>query len=273
MNRSVALLLAACCTGVLVGQAGSERQAPVGMRGRIAELVLPGSELVVAPTTHDAPIALRIAGVYPHGDRFRYDLEWAGLEPGTFDLARFLARKDGSPTADLPPIEVTVTSTLDPAVREPSPGESRELPRFSGYGTMQIAFAATWLVGLLAILLVGRKRRRRAAPPAAKPTLADRLRPFVEAAARGSASDGEKAELERLLLAFWRQRLGLVEAKADAALAAIRGHEEAGALLRQLEAWLHMPVPPQAVDVPALLAPYRDVAADAVASPQGAATR
>ncbi len=43
---------------------------------------------------------------------------------------------------------------------------------------------------------------------------------------------------------------------------AIRDHEQAGQLLRQLEAWLHMPEPPAEVDVQALLAPYRDVAAN-----------
>ena len=51
-----------------------------------------------------APVVLRIVDVYPHGTAFRYDLEYYGLEPGTFDLRDYLRRKDGSSTADLPPI-------------------------------------------------------------------------------------------------------------------------------------------------------------------------
>ncbi|MEO6593187.1 MAG: hypothetical protein ABIP94_00370, partial [Planctomycetota bacterium] len=101
----------------------------------------------------------------------------------------------------------------------------------------------------------------------AKPSLADRLRPLVEAVAAGRADDAGKAELERLLLAFWRARLGLKQAKAQAALAEMRQHAEAGALLRQLEAWLHMPVPPASLDVAALLAPYRSVSAESFDEP------
>ena len=81
------------------------------------------------------------------------------------------------------------------------------------------------------ILFFGRRRQIAAAAPAAKPTLADKLRPIVEAVASGDADDAQKAELERLLVAFWRQRLDLQEVKADRAITAIYEHEEAGRLL------------------------------------------
>jgi Ca-activated chloride channel family protein len=44
----------------------------------------------------------------------------------------------------------------------------------------------------------------------------------------------------------------------------MRKHPEAGPLLGQLEAWLHRPGPPEQVSVGALLAPYRDLPADAL---------
>ena len=46
---------------------------------------------------------------------------------------------------------------------------------------------------------------------------------------------------------------------AAAALAALRAHPEAGALLRALEQWLHSPEGAADADVEALLRPYRDV--------------
>ncbi|MCA8976763.1 MAG: hypothetical protein KDC98_18720 [Planctomycetes bacterium] len=257
-----ALLLSAA----LEAQAANQREATVGMRARIDELVLPGSELTVAPATHETPIVLRIVAAYQHGDHFRYDLEWSGLEPGSYDLKDFLARKDGAPVTDLPSIGVAVSATLPERERQPSEPDPIAPPRIGGYGTEQVIAAVIWIVGLLLILFVGRRRRRAAAAPLAKPTLADRLRPIVEAAASGAASEGQKAELERMLVAFWRERLDLVDAKADRALAEIRRHDEAGRLLRQLEAWLHMPEPPAPVDVQALLAPYRHIAADALES-------
>lgn len=237
------------------------RQATVGMRSRIDELVLPGTELIAAPAVAKAPVVLRVLAVRAHGDAFRYDLEWSGLEAGTHDLAKFLVRKDGSALAGLPAIPVVVKSVLPKQVKEPGELTAVEPPRLGGYSTLQWWVGGAWVVGLLAILLFGRKWRRKAAVLGAQPTLADRLRPIVEAVAAGRADEAAKAELERLLLAFWRHRLGLQDEKAGAAIAAIKQHAEAGALMRQLEVWLHMPNPPQAVDLQALLAPYRSVSA------------
>jgi hypothetical protein len=83
----------------------------------------------------------------------------------------------------------------------------------------------------------------------------------VVAAAEGRLDEGGKAELERLLLAYWRRRLGLEQQKVAQAMPVLREHAEAGVLLRELEAWLHRPGPRPATDVGRLLEPYRNVAA------------
>ena len=127
------------------------------------------------------------------------------------------------------------------------------------------AHLATYSEHLFAILLAGRAQRRAAQAASAQPaTLAERLQPMVEAAAAGQLDSAGKAQLERLLLAFWRRRLELEGVKAADAMPKLRNHGEAGALLRQLEDWLHRPKPTQDVDLGALLAPYRSVAAATV---------
>jgi hypothetical protein len=86
---------------------------------------------------------------------------------------------------------------------------------------------------------------------------------MVEAAIAGRLTLTEQAELERLLLAYWRRRLNLENSKPAEAIAKLRGHAEAGQVLRQLEAWLHRPPgPSDAVDVAGLLMPYRSLAAE-----------
>lgn len=258
-------LLAVLTTAVLaVAQARDQRAAAVGMRANIEQLVLPGTELVIGPADRQDPVAVRIVKVWPHGQIFRYDLEWTGLEPGSHDLKKYLVRKDGSSTDDLPAIVVEVKPTLASSAREPTEPEPRPAPRLAGYRTQQILFGVLWAAGLLAILFVGRKRKRAVAPPPVKPTLADRLRPLVEAVASGRADNAAKAELERMLVSFWRLRLDLREVKAAAALATIRQHPEAGALLRQVELWLHAPEPPSDFDLGKLLEPYRSVTADSL---------
>ena len=259
-----AAVAAALLAAPLAAQARDERTATVGMRAVVEGVVLPGTELVPAPTTLKAPLALRVLRTWPHGELLRYDVEWTALEPGRYDLAKALVRKDGSPLAGLPEVWVEATSVLAKDVREVSEPPPVAPQRLDGYARLQWTLGALWGIGLLAILFVGRKRKAAPTAAAAAPTLADRLRPLCEAVARGDASSGAKAELERLLVAFWRQRLGLGEQKADAAIAAIKAHAEAGALLRAVELWLHAPAAQAPADLPGLLAPYR-VAPDRVA--------
>src|SRR5262245_22427723 len=68
-------------------RAEDRRTSTVGMPARIDQIVLPGTELEVKPLEgRRAPVVLRIVSVAPHGTAFRYDLEYYGLEKGTFDL-------------------------------------------------------------------------------------------------------------------------------------------------------------------------------------------
>lgn len=264
MSRSFlrALAVLVLLLGQLAAQARDQRTASVGMRAFVEQVVLPGTELVPAPSSLKAPVVVRVLKTWPHGEHLRYDLEWVGLEPGRHDLVKYLVRKDGSPTTGLPELPVEATSLLPAGAAEPADLEPKAPERLDGYTTMQVVAGILWGVGLLAILFVGRRFRRRAPPPPPKPTLADRLRPLVEAVATGAAGTGAKAELERLLVAFWRSRLELQAVKAADAIVAIKQHPEAGALLRQLEGWLHMPTPPAPTDVQALLQPYRGVTAE-----------
>lgn len=268
-----ALLLATATVPVLA-QARDQRQAAVGMRAYVEQVVLPGTELIPAPTISSSPVMVRVLATWPHGDSLRYDLEWTGFVVGRHDLLRYLVRKDGTPAGELPPLSVEVTGVLPAGkdgLQRPEALSPRPAERLDGYSRLQVWAGVAWGVGLLAILLVGRRFRRRPPPPSPKPTLADRLRPLVQSIAAGGGDTAAKAELERLLVAYWRSRLDLGGATAAEAITTIRRHPEAGGLLRQLEAWLHMPGPPAAVDLNALLAPYRAVTADSFGPLPGAA--
>lgn len=246
--------------------AHAQPESTVGMPGRLEAVVLPGSELEAKPLTdRKSPVVLRVVAVYPHGSMFRYDLEYAGLEPGTHDLRPYLQRKDGSSTADLPPVTVQVNRILPPGHVEPHRLEIDRGPRLGGYRFWLTVLAVVWGVGLVAILasFFFPRRGRRAAADDVPVSLADRLRPLVERAAAGKATEAELAGLERGLMAYWRRRLGLEAVNPADAMQQLRAHPEAGPLLGQLEDWLHRPDPRTPVDVGRLLEPYRNLPPDA----------
>lgn len=242
-------------------------ETTVGMSGRLDGVVLPGPELEAKPATdRKAAVVLRVVAVYPHGTAFRYDLEYFGLEPGTHDLRDYLRRKDGKPLEGVPPLTVKVNPVRPPGQVEPNKLEIETGPRLGGYRLLKIGFLVLWCVGLFVLILsFFFPRRRKAAAVSDRPvSLADRLRPLVEQATAGKLSQAELAGLERGLLAYWRKRLRLEAAEPGTAMEAMRKHAEAGPLLAQLEAWLHRPGPPEPVDVPRLLAPYRNLPPEAV---------
>ena len=253
-----------------IASAEPVRKSSVGMPMRIEGLILPGDQLEARPIEdRKRPIVLRVIAVYPHGTAFRYDLEVYGLESGRYDLGDWLVHKDGSPAAGLPELPIEVESLLAPGQVLPHDLAAHPVNGLGGYRALLAAALVVWVLGLAAILLVRRRARLSAQAPVARSvSLAERLKPLVQGAMEGKLDSHGQAELERLLLTYWRRRLDLGQLDPRAAIVVLRDHPEAGMLLRQVEAWLHMPGGDRATDVVAILRPYRDLpdeSADAIA--------
>jgi hypothetical protein len=240
-------------------------ESSVGMPAKIESIVLPGTELEAVPSETKSPIVLRIAATYPHGSEFRYDLEFTGLDPGEYDLKTWLHRKDGSSSENLPSIPVTIRSMLPAGQVKPHTPSAGEHPRLGGYRILWIVCGIIWIAGLAAIVWMGRRRRleEEALRPRPK-SLAEKLEPLVQSALAGKLSRSERAQLELGLVAYWRKRLGYEERRPAETIQLLRDHPEAGPLLTSLEDWLHRPADRARVDVAALLAPYRNLPADAL---------
>jgi hypothetical protein len=239
--------------------------ATVGMPAKLEQLVLPGTELEARPIEdRRAPVVVRITEAYRHGSAFRYDIVYYGLEPGRYDLKNYLRRKDGSPMKDLPPITVEVQPVLPPGPIEPHRLILARSPYLGGYRLLVLLGGLAWVAGLAAIVLAGRRKRIATDARTVRPaTMADRLRPLVDAAMAGELDAGRRAELERLLIGYWRRRLELEHLPPARFMAVLHEHEQAGPLLRRLEDWLHRPAgSSEPVDVAALLAPYQSIPAD-----------
>lgn len=193
-----------------------------------------------------------------------YDVRFVPNIPGEFDLSGLFERVDGKSIERLPELNVSVWSVLP----ETHDGILAELARpraarLGGYWLALIGVGALW-VGAAVVWVVVRMMRRRAPEivlPTPPRTLADQLRELVDAVLSGNGDRETKARLEMLLLTFWRERLGLEGLEHAEALRVLHKHAEAGAILREVEGWLHSPrseaerVTPREVEV--LLEPYR----------------
>lgn len=260
----------------LPGQAPAAAEPPrqtVGMPLRLENVILPAPELEPVPPPPDAVGIVRIAAVRPHGTALRYDLVFTAFEPGRHDVTAFLRRKDGTPVADLPPLPVQIDAVLPPERIEPNELEAAGLPRIGGYRFWMWTAGIVWVLGLVGLIwwMVRGRRQVAAAAAAPPPTMAERLRPLVQAAMAGELTAERRAHLERMLITYWSRRLGLEQQPAAAVFAVLRRHAEAGPLVQALERWLHSP-PGRAddLDVTALLRPYQDAPAESAPAPAAA---
>ena len=259
----------ALATGALSSTA--QPPAGVGLTGLIQDLLLPGSELQVKPDPEGrSPVVVRMTAVRPHGTAgFRYDFSWFAYEAGPHDLSQYLERVDGSPRGALPAIGVEAVALLPPGPPQTLPEFQAPLPKLGGYRTALVVGGCLWLAGWVALFVWRRPRSSTTAAVAPDATLplTDRLRVLLENARTGSLDADGRAQLERLVLGFWRERLQLTDLPVPEAVHRLRNHPEAGGLLREVESWLHSGKSTASEShMAALLLPYLPPA-DAPASP------
>ena len=130
----------------------------VGTTTELADVILPGPKLVGKPIDDVDPVVVRVTDAIAHGDGFRYRIEYQGMEPGNFDLTKFLVQKNGEAATELPSIPVQIRSLLPPGQVKPNELTKGWLPRMGGYKILMVVMAVLWTLGLLGLIFLGRKR-------------------------------------------------------------------------------------------------------------------
>ncbi|MFM7058961.1 MAG: hypothetical protein ACKO2P_18785 [Planctomycetota bacterium] len=235
--------------------------APVGMVAPIRQVFFPGTELIPDPGSGPAAglMVVRMDGVYPHGDGFRYDVSWSGEKPGEFDLTQWLRRKDGTSTADLPELPVKVTSLLAPERFTPNDLRPPSGGWVGGYRVLLGLLGFFWLAGLAALLWFRPKASGTGSDPSTGRSRLEQIRGQLEAVlGRGELSTADKASLETLIVGFWREQRRLTALEPAILLQTLLADPESGPLLRQLERWLYdRPQRADAAELQDLLAPLQ----------------
>lgn len=254
----------------------------VGIEGQF-DLAWTERPLEIAPIDDDSPVLVRIATVTggqkdtDTEGKLVYDIRWIALLPGEHDLSKLFRHNENDPAINLPPMKIQVSSLLGDdheGTLHQIPGPLSPIIGFPRW--VMWVIAAGWLLLPLSIMSLIRWLRKPPpppAPPAPAPTLAELLRPLVNAALSGQLDDEAKARLERLLLAYWRDDLDLGSFRHGEAIQKLRADAEAGLLLVTVEQWLHSgrEEAVSAKQLDELLAPYaRSPAAEADPQEQAA---
>jgi hypothetical protein len=249
-------------TALLAAEPSSPRV--IGIEGKV-QITLDRGDYQPKPLDDRTPLILRVEAVKAASDgKYTYDFHYIGFEPGSYKLAEYLIHPDGTPATEMGEIPVNIRSILPPdhdgALNDYL---RRPFPWFGGYRMMLVGLAALWMTGLLVFIWLGRRKKRvmieETLPPT--PSYAERMRPLVEAAAAGNLTLSGQAELERLMLGYWREKLALSGQRMADNLAALKRHPEAGLLLRALERWLHKSGGASPEEINSLLGPYRQLTA------------
>ncbi len=253
-----ALLLLLTLTAALFADVPSQR---VGLPLLLNDIYIPGGEVKPAPRRdREPPLVIRMLDIKSAQDGHRYDLEIQALEPGRHNLADHLVSADPARTAEIPPIIIDITSGLPAGIVMPRELEPSALPPLGGYRRTMVILLAFWVAGLGLILLWKTRRADDELEIADyTPSLAERLRPLVAAASTGNIDDSRRAQLERLVIGHWRQRLPEIAALPPAeAMGRLRKDPEAAPLILALERWLHARVAATSpAEMEELLSPYR----------------
>ncbi|MEN8772988.1 MAG: hypothetical protein ABF380_07500 [Akkermansiaceae bacterium] len=240
----------------------SQTKAPLGFPGTLEDLYVPGSKIEIIPrTNNESSLVIRLLEVKPAADGFRYDLEIYALDPGSHRIADFLRYADNkAPVKDVDAtFEVTTIHPLD-TLPKPSDPEPIEPEKLGGYKTLIIVLGILWALILVTIIFYRKKQTSDFVAKSPPPTLHEKLQVLVSAASQGELTDHEQANLERLILGHWKEKIPEIGALTPArALVELRIHPEASPLILKLEEWLHAPNKNLSrEEILPLLAPYQD---------------
>jgi hypothetical protein len=216
-------------------------KAERGITG-VHEFRYPGKPLHVRPQRDvDAPLNVRLQQA--NDNAAKYEARFIGAREGRFDLREYLEHADGTPPIDLPLMPVQIVSMLPKDQRSDLFDSSVYRPKIMG------GYRIAWILGLLlwlAVPCVLWAIRHWNKPPVEPPkpaekekTIAEQLRPLIEAASQRPLSTWEKGRLELLLYHFWRERGALTQENMADSIRKLRTLPEAGELIRAVESWLH----------------------------------
>lgn len=238
---------------------GAENKTSVGVGLVIEGIEISGSKVIPIPRAdYQVPIVLRIVSAEQTEEGYTYSLHAEGLDPGNYDLAKYLKREDNTPLeVDVIPFEVN--SILANKLDEPRKLTSTKPEGIGGYTTLLWVLGILWLLVLLGMIFYKKRSDLPAEDQAPPPTLTEKITALLKQSNNDKLNTENQAQLERLLIGHWMEKFPELKDKPmSESLTFLRNNEESSPMIRSVERWLHSGKEVTDDEIRDTLAPYSE---------------
>jgi len=233
--KKIILLLFICLLLPLYSQDTNN----VGLVKRL-NISLPGELLVAAKVDDKSDAMVRIISYKKSEKGFDYELEFIGLEPGTYNLIKYLRTASKNEEVNLKEYKIEIDTSLDKSFNGELLDFQKTVPTLTPwYKKLNYALIALWVFLLPVIILYGRKRKKvEEVKVVLEKSLSEKICELL-ASLEGNSTKEVWQRIEGLIFQHWCQKKQLEGMAMHEAISKLKADDEAGPFILKLEEGLH----------------------------------
>ncbi|SFI64483.1 hypothetical protein [Planctomicrobium piriforme] len=220
------------------------KDSTVGLAGRVTIISQRDDLIAMTPEQSGKPVRIRVVNKTKADAGWKYDVEYVALKPGEYDIATLLVDASGERDTAIAANNVTVGELLNKDTPlKVSDTDPVGMSSHSWYRLLIVGLTVLWLAAGVWLWKLFPDKKRVSTKDMTEETLREYVTRALTAASAGQLTREQYAVVERMVLTYWQDRLGLQKASVDEMLAALKMHPQAGPMLWSLES-LHRPGAP-----------------------------
>jgi len=218
---------------------GAQDKNNVGLVKRVKK-TFPGERLIAAKVDDKSDAMVRIISTKKSANGFTYDLEFIGLEPGKYNLIKYLRTASKNEPVNLPEHMIDIETSLP---KEFS-GELLDFQKSAStltpwYKKLNYLLFVVWLLLLPIIILYGRKRKKVVEEVVVKEKTINEKIIELLSSLEGKSSKELWQKIEGLIFQHWCKKKSLQDLPMHEAISKLKADSEAGPFILKLEEGLH----------------------------------
>lgn len=228
-----------CILLLLLSTVSAQIKNGVGLVKRV-KVSLPGELLVAAKVDDKSDAMVRIISTQKLKNGYSYDLEFIGLEPGKYNLVKYLRTASTNEFANIPEYLIEVSSSLETDFSGELLDFQKTVPNLTPwYKNLNRGLIVFWVLLLPAIVLFGRRKKKVEKVIEVKEKSLNEKICELLATLEGKSSKELWQKIEGLIFQHWCQKKDLDGMPMHEAISKLKADDEAGPFILKLEEGLH----------------------------------